>query len=118
MSNKTKKDTNKKNNQPQDGFLDNQPIIILIGILLFTAGVGVNVARVAWGAAEWNTFIWNIVFIIVYMVVFEVIKIYRLYHLKQAQYELERKKAKKAGRTLPEKNKLDFLFEAANSRKE
>ncbi len=119
MSNKIKKDTNKKNNkQPQDGFLDNQFIIIIMGILLFTAGVGVNIARVAWGAATWKAFIWNIIFILVYMIVFEMIKIYRLYRWKQEQYEREKKKAKKAGRTLPQKNKLDLLFEAANSRKE
>ncbi len=123
MSNKIKKDTNntnKKNNnkQPQDGFLDNQLIIIIMGILLFTAGVGVNIARAAWGAATWKAFIWNIIFILVYMIVFEMIKIYRLYHWKQEQYEREKKKAKKAGRTIPQKNKLDLLFEAANSRKE
>lgn len=117
MSDRTKKDTKKKN-QPQDPFLDNQLLIIIMGFLLFTAGVGVNVSRVAWGAATWKAFLWNILFIVVYIVVFEIIKIYRLYHLKQAQYEEERKKAKKAGRNFREKSKLDLLFEAANSRKE
>lgn len=107
----------KKNRQTQDAFLDNQPVIILIGILLFTAGIGVNIARTAWGVATWKSLIWNVVFLAVYMVVFECIKIYRLYHIKQAEYETERRKAKKAGRTLPEKNKIDFLFEAANHRK-
>lgn len=118
MSNKAKKDRNRKNNQPQDAFLDNQLIIIIMGILLFTAGIGINVSRVAWGVATWKSFIWNIAFLIVYIVVFEAVKIFRLYHFKKGQYELEYKKAKKAGRKFPEKSMLDFLFEAANSRKE
>ena len=116
MTKKAEKNT-KKNNQPQDGFLDNQPVIILIGILLFTAGIGVNIARIAWGVATWKSLIWNVVFLVVYMIVFECIKIYRLYHVKQAEYETEKRKARKSGRTLPEKNKIDFLFEAANHRK-
>lgn len=116
IAKKAEKDR-KKNNQPQDGFLDNQPVIILIGILLFTAGIGVNIARTAWGVTTWKSLIWNVVFLVMYMIVFECIKIYRLYHIKQEEYEAEKRKARKAGRMLPQKSKIDFLFEAANHRK-
>lgn len=117
MSGKTVKRTEKsmkKNSQPKDVFLENQSMIMTAGILLFTAGVGVNIARVAWGAATWKSFLWNVAFLAAYMIVFEGIKIYRLYHIKQSEYEEEKRKAKKKGNVLPEKNRLDFLFEAAN----
>ena len=117
MSNKAAKGVGKgmkRHGRPRDIFLENQSMIILAGVLLFTAGIGINIARVAWGAGAWKSFIWNVVFLLAYMVVFEGVKIYRLYHIRQLEYEEEKRKAKKTGKTLPEKNKLDFLFEAAN----
>lgn len=93
--------------------VENEKVIILIGILLFIAGIGVNIARVAWQVAGLKSFIWNVVFLIAYMVVFETVKIISIYKILKEEYELLVKKSKKTGKKIQQKTDIDLLFEAS-----
>ena len=105
---------NKIKNKKALAFFDNAKVILVIGVLLFVALLGVSIASVAWGVVSAKIFIGDRVFLVVYMIMYESVKITFAYQIKQEEYGLECRKAKKKGMKLPQKTKLDFLSEAAS----